>query len=497
MSVVLFTVTAVAAWHTGDIARLGEGAATAQLLLSRVLLSAVWVTAALVVIRSIQVFVWERLAARYLGVPVPRLIRDIVSCVVVFVACAGIVGVVFKQDITGLIATSGLIGLVIGFSLQTIILDVFTGLAIHVDRPFTIGHWIKMYGDLKGLHARVLEINWRTTRLELESNEMLIIPNSVLGKMVVSNFNEPDIPTRFQVELCLDASASVERCRRILSGAATTAEGVLEDPAPVVLLGDLTDQGLKYLVRYWIKPWHPLSPTTVMDKVLTSVVESLRWAGIESGYQKVVNVEPQIAASQWSRDLDLDRGRMLGRLALFRSLASSELDALVAAASTRVVGQNEVVIRQGDVDDSMYVLTEGLLNVYRATDGNAEALIARIRPGQYFGEMSLLTGEPRSATVRAAVDAIVMKIDKPVMTQLLTSRPALLDQLSRSLAEKRLADTARDSAPEIGVDDPVVSLAAQFKRRISGFFGLLFHVTPDSAPRDSDESTRIPPGDPA
>src|SRR5262249_3715060 len=158
---------------------------------------------------------------------------------------------------------SGLIGLVIGFSLQTIILDVFTGLAIHVDRPFSIGHWIRMYGDLKGLNARVLEINWRTTRLQLESNEMLVVPNSVLGKMVVSNFNEPEEHTRFQVEVCLDSNAPVDRCRRILLAAAMATNGVLEDPPPAVLLMDLNEYGLRYLVRYWIVPWEPYSPTTV------------------------------------------------------------------------------------------------------------------------------------------------------------------------------------------------------------------------------------------
>ena len=158
--IALFIATATAAWFSGDILRVGEHLGTARRVISLGLQTAVWLTAAFAIIRIVQVFIWERLAADYLGAPVPRLIRDMVAGIIMMIACSGVAGIVFERDITGILATSGLLGIVIGFSLQTIILDVFTGLAIHFDRPFSIGDWIKMHGEMRGTNGQVLEINY-------------------------------------------------------------------------------------------------------------------------------------------------------------------------------------------------------------------------------------------------------------------------------------------------------------------------------------------------
>ena len=121
----------------------------------------------------------------------------------------------------------------------------------------------------------------------------------------------------------------------------------------------------------------------------------------------------------------------------------------------------------------MYVLVEGLLNVYRNTEGKDETRIARMQPGRYFGEMSLLTGEPRSATIRAAIDTVVLKIEKSAMVDLLSQRARLADELSRSIAENRLSDKNREASSANNAEAQTVSLADQIKNKIVAFFKII------------------------
>lgn len=472
--VALFVCTLLAACYSGQIAEFVDGDGTAGQFISLGLQSAAWITAAIAVIQLVQLFVWEQLVAEYLGAPVPRLIRDMVAGVIMMIAIAGVLTGVFRQNISGLLATSGLLGIVLGFSLQTIILDVFTGLAIHFDRPFSTGDWIRLYGEMEGMDSKVLEINWRTTRLLTETNELVIVPNSILGKMIFTNYNQPDPSTRLQVSVRLDSAVPVERCRHVLLAAAKGTEGILEEPAPVVLLEEINEVGAKYVVRFWIKPWTPLSPTAASSLVLANVVQNLQFAGIGQAIPKLINFDSKTAPSYVDIGQQLNRVGILRKISLFRSLSDEEFDMLAESASSQSFIQGDTLIRQGDAGDSMYVLVEGLLDVYRTGDGNAETRVARIQTGRFFGEMSLLTGEPRSATIRAALNSVVLTIEKSALVRLLERRPGLVDDLSRSLAERRLADKARELTATNSLQDQSDSLTDQFKKKILGFFRVVF-----------------------
>ena len=472
--VALFVCTLLAACYSGQIAEFVDGDGTAGQFISLGLQTAAWIAAAIAVIQIVQVFVWEQLVAEYLGAPVPRLIRDMVAGIIMMIAIAGVLTGVFRQNISGILATSGLLGIVLGFSLQTIILDVFTGLAIHFDRPFSTGDWIRLYGEMEGMDAKVLEINWRTTRLLTETNELVIVPNSILGKMIFTNYNQPDPPTRLQVSVRLDSAVPVERCRHVLLAAAKGTEGILEEPAPVVLLEEINEVGAKYIVRFWIKPWTPLSPTTASGLVLANVLQNLQFAGISQGIPKLINFDSRTAPSCTDFGHQFDRINVLRKISLFRSLNDDEFESLAKSSSTQSFVQGETLIRQGDEGDSMYVLLEGLLEVFRSGEGNRETRVAQIQAGRFFGEMSLLTGEPRSATIRAALNSIVLTIQKPAMVSLLENRPGLVDHLSRSLAERRLADKARELTSTNSLQEQSDSLTDQFKKKILGFFRVVF-----------------------
>ena len=153
------------------------------------------------------------------------------------------------------------------------ILDVFTGLAMNLDRSFGTGDWIRIHhtGREGAVDGEVLEVNWRTTRLLHDDGNEVTLPNSMVGTMMVTNFHRPQIASRFSTELCLDFSVPADRARRIMLAGATAAmdtEGMLADPPPDVLIATTTEMGVVYRVRFWARPWTGIAPAKAANAIV-------------------------------------------------------------------------------------------------------------------------------------------------------------------------------------------------------------------------------------
>ncbi len=441
----------------------------------------IWLSAAFLLNRLVQVFVWDGLVTSALHGPVPRLMKDLTTVIIFLVAIAVIVGVVFDRSVAGIWATSGVLGLVLGLALRPMILDVFTGLAINVDGSFSIGDWILIHGRQGAMDqlGEIVEFNWRTTRLLTTERNLLVIPNSQIGTMIVTNYKRPEITSRFEAEFCLDFSVPVERARRIiLAGvkAALSQKGMLEDPPPKVLVDSTSSLGVEYKVRYWIEPWLGITPSLARDVVATSVVKHLQQAGISLAYPK----RDVFRADMPTRHLDSEapehREQLLQRVEIFAALPSEEISALSQNLTRRLFAEGDRVIGQGEGGDSMFILMEGLLTVHVSAEGaDEETRVGLLEPGDFFGEMSLLTGEPRSATIRAATDVVAYELTHESMSELLARRPDLADTVGEAAAKRRIrlaeAVEARTTA-EFEADSK--TLAAKILTKMRSFFGGVF-----------------------
>ena len=150
----------------------------------------VWLSAAFLMNRLVGVLFWDGFIGRLSERPVPRLPRDLTAMIIFSIAVLAILSTVFQRDITSMLAASGVLGVIIGLALRTVILDLFMGLAIHVERPFKIGDWLMIHQNRVETHiiAEVIEINWRTTRLRTTRNNMVVITNSKMGDTIVNNY---------------------------------------------------------------------------------------------------------------------------------------------------------------------------------------------------------------------------------------------------------------------------------------------------------------------
>ena len=399
-----------------------------------------WISAAFLVQRMITVFLWDGVIARISGRPVPRLPKDVTAIVIFFFATVGVLATVFDQSVTGIWATSGILSVIIGFALRNVILDVFIGLAMHVERSFQIGDWVMLHQNRLETHiiGQIIEINWRTTRLRTTSNNMVVVPNSRLGETILTNYMQPKPHFRIDLRFEIDYSIPPNRAIRILmAGVKALADGerILEDPEPEVRLEEATLNGQCYEVRFFILPVN-ISPNESKHAVNKSILEHLRRAGVTPSALKE---EVFLSRGSERRQLDLeddeDLLHILSDTELLNDLAESEKGELFESMGRVELTSGEVLYRQGASGDSMYLLAEGLLTSFVSLPAQQnEVKVEQIESGRHFGEDSLLTGKNRSSTVVANTDVIIFEIPKAAVMKLAGQRGTFLAMLNRDVA---------------------------------------------------------------
>jgi small-conductance mechanosensitive channel/CRP-like cAMP-binding protein len=422
-------------------------------------------------------FFWDGLLVRVLGRPVPSVLKDLGTLLVYALATICIAAVIFHQPITGFLTTLGAGSVVLGLALRSLLSDVFTGVAVNFDNNFAIGDWLIVPSSTGegGTVGRVDEISWRCTRLNCEDGTTVVVPNSILGEEKVINISRPSAWTRYQAEITIDYSVPVERVRHILLSAlqaVSLKEGFSKDNEPKVLVGKTGKRGVEYLLRYWIHPWQPLSPSTSRDLVLTAALRHLQTAGITPAYTKEEVYYDKLPAKHFQGHSVTDKVALLSRITLFERLAEEELNHVAAEMQRLQLSAGETFFRRNDEGSSLFILIEGLLNVKVDLHGHGtDEIVGQLSPGEFFGEMSLLTGEPRSATVVAQTNAVVYEINRPTIVQLIKQRPEISECMSRAVAQRQInMEQARARIADSDAAAKEQSIAQQLMGRMKSLF---------------------------
>jgi potassium efflux system protein len=247
-----------------------------------------WFIPAVLVNLAVDRFVWIHTEIRT-GRPVPSLLRYSVASVIYLLAAFGAVAFVYDYTLTGLLATSGVVAMIIGLAVQLNITNLFAGVAINLERPFRVGDWIMIHGRTPNprdsVTGRVIDINWRTTRLETADDTQVIIPNGVISEKTITNFMEPREESRFEIFFTVDQSVSPDRVIAVMTDALNelldSNEGsIISNPGPKARIAKVTDGGLQYVVSYRLLPSR-LPPNQGRHLVNEAVVRHLRNAGID------------------------------------------------------------------------------------------------------------------------------------------------------------------------------------------------------------------------
>jgi len=446
--------------------------------LSKLLWTLASLAVASLVNRGIGILIWDRLVARALGGKVPAILKSMVSLVVYLVAMSMVVGFVYGYDVAAFLTALGAGGVVLGLAVRGIFSDLFTGLAVNLDGNVAIEDWVLLTprgSAAKPLLGRVREIGWRSTQLETEEGNLLIIPNTLLAEDLVTNFSRPSVATRYECPIDLDPSVPCDRAKRILLGAARSlaaTPGFIAEREPAVLVSGTSERGVEYLIRYWIKPWTPLSPTSARDAVLSRALHHLSVAGLAPAIEKTEIFYDRIPERRGADSALESREDLLASIHLFAGLAAEDRRHLAADLRRRQLSPEETVVQQGDTGDTLYVIAEGALDVLVTTEkASSPVRVATLGAGDFFGEMSLFTGELRRATVRSATPAVIYELSRDTVAELIERRPDVAEALSRAVAERTVGlDQAKRSAGPAATEAAVETLSSQVSRLMREMF---------------------------
>jgi small-conductance mechanosensitive channel/CRP-like cAMP-binding protein len=363
---------------------------------------------------------------------VPSTLRDVVQAFAFFVLML----VVLRRsgvDPFSLLTTSAVLTAVIGLALQNTIANLFAGLALSIERRLTIGDWIRIDDKL----GRVREITWRATSLHTKDGNLLVVPNARLMTSDVLNYSKPTAATRLVVPLSVAYRHPPGEVQRVLVGALRGVPGVLEQPAPDCFPVEFGDSAVVYALRFWTTDYDRSEP--IEGEVRARVWYALERAAMEIPlpYRTIIDATPtaEARAAGAARE-EAQKAEAVAAVDLFRALSADEHRQLAAAMRAVRFAANEAIIHEGDDGDSMYLVARGRVSVLVGLDG-ARREIATLGPGEFFGEMSLVTGERRQATCVATGEVECWVLDQAAVRPLLAARPEMADELSAVLAARQ------------------------------------------------------------
>ncbi len=409
------------------------------------------------------------------GLRLPRIVRDVsvaLSCLAYFLWLLSTRHV----DVAGIVATSAVLTAVIGLSLQDFLSNVMGGLALQLDALVGVGDWVT-FGEARGV---VREISWRHTSIETTNGDTFVVPNSVLmktpvlliGKTIGGGPVAQRRWVRFLVEDRVPPTSVVAAVEDALRR--EPIPNVAAEPAADVVLLAVRDGSCEYAVRYLltdmrgedrtdstvrIRIWFALKRAEMPFAIPVSNIHL--WS--EEGLKRR-------QAAEAERDA---RRTAVERIPVFAPLTQEEKERLAEGLLFTPFAAGEAIVRQGAAANHLFVLTKGLVEVRVAVEGAAPRAVATLSAPDVFGEMGLLTGEPRKATVLALEETDCWRVTKEAFHDILAARPALAEEISRLLAERDVElAAAREGLSEEAKRSLIREEERSLLSKMRDFFGI-------------------------
>lgn len=386
--------------------------------------------------------------ARRKGRPeMPALLRDLLRYGILVVAVAVTLRWIWGEQVDPIIGALGIGGVVIGLALQETLSNFFAGLAVLAEKPFRPGDWIRIGDRVEG---RVEHVTWRSTRIRTRDDDHQVFPNSLVTKEVIMNFLEPERRHAIRLQIGTSYRDPPDKVKRALLDIVSSVPGVLRSPRPVVYLTEYGDFAIQYEIKCFLEDYG--ERLEIEDRILHRVWYIFRRRGIEIPFpirtlhlHRTPPTPPPLVEPGELR-------RALASVPIFATLLPEDLDALAEGVRLLEFTAGEPVIRQGDAGASLYVVLSGRVWVRVRTEAGTEETVAELGAGEVLGEMALLTGEPRTASVEAGESAILCEVTRGLLQPILARHPDAAERMAHVVASRREGlDRALEAAESPGL----------------------------------------------
>jgi small-conductance mechanosensitive channel/CRP-like cAMP-binding protein len=399
----------------------------------------------------------------------PRIFRDLTQAVVYVIVLMLTLRAVGVEP-GSLLTTSALLTAVVGLALQDTLGNLVSGLALQMQQPFQIGDWIQFENDPRQI-GQVTEVNWRATTVMTSDLVEVIVPNSMLAKSPIRNYSRPSPVSRRSVSVQGPYSAPPHRVQEAIVKALAGTPGVLKDPAPWVQTKVFADSGIEYTVYFFTDEYGRRERVDgyVRDRVWYAMQRAK--LDIPFPIRTVHMHQVSEQSEQRERERELQRRDKILRCVDFLDVLSPDAHRMLAASSeVRLFAPGETIVAQGEEGRELFIIDSGQVSV-ELGHGGRQVSIAKLGPGKFFGEMGLLTGEARAATVRALTECALLVVGYDAFHDTISPVPGVIEKMSELLAVRQaeLDAAASQKRPSI---EPMQDRSKHLISQIKSFFKL-------------------------
>jgi small-conductance mechanosensitive channel/CRP-like cAMP-binding protein len=392
-----------------------------------------------------------------------KLVQDLLAGMIYLAAVFAIIAYVFDLPVSGLLATSGAIAIILGLALQSTLSDVFSGIVLNFSRPYRPGDWVSIDGSIDG---RVVEMNWRATHVLTAKRDLAIVPNSMIAKAKVVNASSPSGIHGLSVTVQVAPKTPPATSAEILSQAVLNCSLILAAPAPLVVVKSISANSIEFEISFFVEEL--ANSSRAQNELFDWVSRHLSSAGIalaatqDQPFWPLQAAEPKQAKSAAERAFDL--------VAIFEDLTEEERKTLAAKAEHKHYDGGEALVEPGSLLRSLFVIGAGVVSLTTVRP-KGEIELLRLGPGDHFGEIGMLTGRPAEATLKALAPVTTYELAKETLAPVLEARPEVSHGLCRALAQRQAAGQLIAS-PDIDKTMPPRRVAAWFLDRMHRLFDL-------------------------
>ena len=414
--------------------------------------------------RLLGLYFWDQTFLEKTGEKAPKLLQNFISIIVYILVIAFIVGFIFNKPITSILVSTGIFATVIGFAMKDLLADLINGISLSIERPYNIGDWVELEnGTYLG---KVIDIKWRTTRIMSRNDSMIVVPNNRCGNMIIHNFSKPEEIYSKNYWISINSTLPPDLVQRQLILGMQNVKNIVKDPAPRAYLADATSEPFKYNIRVW---WVSYEYSYFgRDNLFKSVTESLAKVGISQ-----TAVDWQVSKRGVLDEIEVQNVTyydQVQKVDIFHNFNEEDINLLISNSNIRKFEPNENIVNENHEGNSLFIILSGNARVSINKDGK-DIKLGLLSPSDTFGEFSLLTGDKRSATVKAINHLECIEISKEALKSILDKEPELIDELATIMAKRQETNQEINKKHEkLSTKEIFEYYKAEFNKKINAFF---------------------------
>ncbi|RZO33829.1 MAG: mechanosensitive ion channel [Rhodobacteraceae bacterium] len=420
---------------------------------------------------------------------IPEIISLSVEVLLFLVPTLFVLSGVFEFELTSILATSGILAAIIGLAIQANLSNILSGVFVNIERPFSPDEYVSI-NDMSG---KVIDVTWRSTRIRTVENTEITIPNELVASSVINNWSRTDKTNmnegfRLFSSLSFNPKHDPQHISQLLQNAlkkVKPVDGRDQLDFQWVKFSDVDEYGLKFLIGFDCTDL--FMKISQQNAVMLEIHKTLQHAGIRMTVGKLysqLDDDVGLDALQTSRISDdfedqfsaefnpyneaIKNKVLLKKVPIFMSMNGEELELLAESCKRLHFNQGDSIIKQNDPGDSLYVIADGVVSVQLDLKNGDRKTVSRLGVGDFFGEMSLMTGEPRTAHIITESPTVVINVEKDVIKKIFTNNAHFFDTVSAILAKRKVDLENLKTSSEEDIKK-VKNIAADLKKVIMNF----------------------------